>query len=587
MAFDLPYFTIADWHRARSCRTKVYYGQQGYAQTGGVSAYYKLLGEGRYILHKLAQLQFPAGETIVAPTLTEGLAATAAALRRRPVTVFEPVIVANGCLIRPDILHRGEDGWVLGEVRSKSYSSQSPRPFRTKRGDFSSAWRPALESLAFQYWVWSLSQPDRAPIRCGLWLPDRDRPCSVDRLSDRFRLQPGPYQEVPSRLRGVTVEVLAPIPPNLVLTEVDVTAEVTELLPELLPQWQELIATLHQKVRTPLGPHCKNCEFPAGFRECWGELADVRPHVFDLSGSPSALAETVAQGKASAWDIPVETLDERQLLQRQTWQTHQEWRSPQLRPLLQKCPYPLHFIDFETSRWAIPLHAYRPPYEQVAFQWSCHTQTAPDAPLRHQDWLDLENPDPNLGFVRSLREWVGDRGTLIAWGNHENSVLRQLCYQIPDPPLQKWLASIVNFGDRPRPHRPDPTISLRILDLHEIARKHYMHPRLNGKTSLKTMVAAVWQTHPYLQRLPHLQPYVVYQDGELLSPYAALPTPMLEGQPLSIREGEEALLAYQDVLFGQYRDRPAAKAVIGEALRQYCQLDTLAMTVLWHHWLRP
>ncbi|HAN45607.1 MAG TPA: hypothetical protein DCQ32_03540 [Cyanobacteria bacterium UBA8156] len=559
MAFSLPYFTIADWHRARSCRTKVYYGKHGYAQTSGVTAHQKLLGEGRYILHKLAQLRFPDGETIVAPTLAAGLTATAIALTRHPVTLFEPVIVANDCLIRPDILHRVGDGWVLGEVRSKIYSSQGPRPFRNKRGDIGSAWRPALESLAFQHWVWSLHQSDRAPIQCWLWVPDRDRPCSVDRLSDRFRLQPGPYQGVPSRLRGITVELLAPIPPNLVLTEVDVTAEVTALLPELIPQWQELAATRMQKVRTPLGPHCKNCEFPAGFAECWGELAHVQPHVFDLSGQPIALAETLAQGKASAWDLPVDTLDERQLLQCQSWQTGQEWRSPQLRSLLQKCSYPLHFIDFETSRWVIPLHAYRPPYEQVAFQWSCHTQTAPDAPLQHQDWLDLDNPDPNLGFVRSLREWVGDRGTLIAWGNHENSVLRQLCYQIPDPPLQKWLASIVSFGDRPRPHRPDPAISLRILDLHEIARKHYMHPRLNGKTSLKTMVAAVWQTNSYLQVLPHLQPYVAHQDGALLSPYAALPTPEIDGHPLSIREGEEALLAYQDVLFANTAIAPPSK----------------------------
>ncbi|MFQ3679438.1 MAG: hypothetical protein SNJ60_02870, partial [Pseudanabaenaceae cyanobacterium] len=317
MVAALPYFTIADWNRARSCRTKVYYGRHRYAQTNGLTAYQKLLGEGRYILHKLAQLQFPEGETVVAPTLAEGLAATAAALVRNPITLFEPVIVANGCLIRPDILHVAGDCRVLGEVRSKAYSSQSPRPFRNRRGEIGSAWRPALESLAFQRWVWETYQPGLPPIQCRLWVPDRDRPCPVDRLSDRFRLQPGPHQALPSRLQGSVVTVLAPVPPDLVLTEVDVTEEVSELLPELIPQWQELVRTQHQKVITPLGPHCKNCEFPQGFQECWGEKAHVRPHIFDLSGQPSALAETIAQGKASAWDLPVETLDERQLQQLQ------------------------------------------------------------------------------------------------------------------------------------------------------------------------------------------------------------------------------------------------------------------------------
>ncbi|NJK61186.1 MAG: hypothetical protein HC918_14420, partial [Oscillatoriales cyanobacterium SM2_1_8] len=86
---------------------------------------------------------------------------------------------------------------------------------------------------------------------------------------------------------------------------------------------------------------------------------------------------------------------------------------------------------------------------------------------------------------------------------------------------------------------------------------------------------------------PHLQTYVASVHGEIQSPYAVLPTPDLDGKPLAVREGEEALLVYQDAVFGQYRDRPEAKATIAETLRQYCQLDTLAMTVLWQHWLRP
>ncbi|NJK60901.1 MAG: hypothetical protein HC918_12550 [Oscillatoriales cyanobacterium SM2_1_8] len=133
-------------------------------------------------------------------------------------------------------------------------------------------------------------------------VPDRDRPCPVDRLSDRFRLRPGPFQAVPSRMRGILVEALAPIPPNLVLTAVDVTAEVLSLAPELEPQWEALAAAIvaGNKPSAPLGPHCKNCEFPDGFRECWGELATVKPHVFDFGGQPIALAETVAQGKARA-----------------------------------------------------------------------------------------------------------------------------------------------------------------------------------------------------------------------------------------------------------------------------------------------
>jgi len=38
--------------------------------------------------------------------------------------------------------------------------------------------------------------------------------------------------------------------------------------------------------------------------------------------------------------------------------------------------YPLHLIDFETAAVAIPFHAGRRPYEQVAFQFSHHVMEA-------------------------------------------------------------------------------------------------------------------------------------------------------------------------------------------------------------------
>ena len=40
---------------------------------------------------------------------------------------------------------------------------------------------------------------------------------------------------------------------------------------------------------------------------------------------------------------------------------------------MQKWEFPLHFIDFETCMIAIPFHKNRTPYEQIAFQFSCHT----------------------------------------------------------------------------------------------------------------------------------------------------------------------------------------------------------------------
>ena len=62
--------------------------------------------------------------------------------------------------------------------------------------------------------------------------------------------------------------------------------------------------------------------------------------------------------------------------------------------------YPLHFIDFEASRIPVPYLPGMKPYEQVAFQFSCHTLASPDATeLQHVQWLNLNDVYPNDEFV--------------------------------------------------------------------------------------------------------------------------------------------------------------------------------------------
>ena len=83
----------------------------------------------------------------------------------------------------------------------------------------------------------------------------------------------------------------------------------------------------------------------------------------------------------------------------------------------------MHFIDFEAARIAVPHHRGMAPYGQIAFQWSCHSMAAPGAPLVHHEFLDREPSWPNERFARSLRDSIGDRGTLLVWSPFEKSVL--------------------------------------------------------------------------------------------------------------------------------------------------------------------
>jgi hypothetical protein len=126
-----------------------------------------------------------------------------------------------------------------------------------------------------------------------------------------------------------------------------------------------------------------------------------------------------------------------------------EFQDPQLSAELAKVTYPIHFIDFEASRIPVPYLAGMKPYEQVAFQFSCHTLQSPDATeLHHSQWLNLRDVYPNDEFVRELRKVVGETGTVLVWSHYEKSTLRGVRRQLRergvlDPSLAQWFEGLV------------------------------------------------------------------------------------------------------------------------------------------------
>jgi hypothetical protein len=44
--------------------------------------------------------------------------------------------------------------------------------------------------------------------------------------------------------------------------------------------------------------------------------------------------------------------------------------------------------------------------------------------------------------------------------------------------------------------------------------------------------------------------------------------------------------AYFAMVYGVERDDPAIRAQWSELLLEYCKLDTLAMVLIWEHWMR-
>ena len=55
---------------------------------------------------------------------------------------------------------------------------------------------------------------------------------------------------------------------------------------------------------------------------------------------------------------------------------------------------------------------------------------------------------------------------------------------------------------------------------------------------------------------------------------------------LNVADGTGAMQAYTAMLYGAERGDPVIRAAWEALLLRYCKLDTLAMVLIWDHWLR-
>jgi hypothetical protein len=624
------YLTKSDLKTARSCTTKLYYKKLGYPTVDRVDAYTRILADGNFIISKIAHLLYPEGIYISAnlnsdESIASAAQETIAYLQQENVTLFEPVLYASHKLARADILVKQGDRIEIIEIRSKGFDSNAHENlvkyrnlslFRNKRtGHVGGEWRYIIEDVAYQVGILqemlAKHLPDRiAEIAPYLLVPDRAKTTAIDHLASYFQIQrlSTPRNSF-SKMNGIKVDFIGDIQElekDQFLTKVSIETEVAELIEPTIASAQKYLDYLLERsseIFAPISKSCKSCEYRAsdrdprdGFKECWGDLADVENHVLELyqmgriGGHETPLVnEMIQQKQVSMFDVPLEELTDetysyRQLIQIEYTQKNKEWISEHLPQIVQQIEYPIHFIDFETSRMAIPYRAGMRPYEQVAFQWSCHTITEPDADPIQTEWLDLENTFPNFQFAESLMECLGDRGTILTWATHENSVLRDIYYQMQaydyqNPQLQTWLANTAKLGSKGKSY---------LVDMNALTLNHYFHPLMKGRTSLKCVLPAVWKTNPYLHKIPCFQEYYREVDGEILSPYDVLPQLQIGDRIQVVNEGAGAMLAYQDLMYGENRDRgmdnQAVRSQWKELLYQYCRLDTMAMVIIWKHW---
>jgi Domain of unknown function(DUF2779) len=400
--------------------------------------------------------------------------------------------------------------------------------------------------------------------------------------------------------------------------------------------------TLDEKIPAEVTSACGSCEFRAtdedlelgllcGRSTCWSEALGLsaeearKPSVLDVSNFRKK-DEMIRAGTFLMTDLSQSDLNpttdgksglspsERQWKQVEKDQNDDPtaWvdRDALLR-VFSSWTFPLHFIDFETAAPAIPFSHGRFAYEGIAFQFSHHMVHASGRVEHAGEYLDVEpGKFPNYDFLRALRiDLEGDQGTIFRYAAHENTYLNLIYRQLMDDPadiadraeLCTFVRSITHSGsDSVERWEGDRNM----VDMLELVKRFYYDPRTRGSNSLKYVLPAILNRSKVLQDrysrpvygreggIVSLnftdQTWVNVEDGTASNPYDMLPkiSEGLEAGSLDFLSGDDALkdggAAMTAYAWLQYAEMKAEERdAIRRALLKYCELDTLAMVILY------
>jgi CRISPR/Cas system-associated exonuclease Cas4 (RecB family) len=607
----MKYLSKSDFKVAQTCSTKLFYKKHKYPSLKDTNDYLSLLADGGFMIGKLAQLLYPEGKEIIEGRNKQQMAIeqTEKLLEENEnITLFEPIISVNNQLVRIDILEKRANHFNLIEVKSKSYNSKELQSSKIGNDNKKSYWLgaeflPYLEDVAFQKKVVLEKFPD-ATVNAFLLMPDKSKKNMHKKLIKWFVISKKDNNTI-VEFTGTTNDAAKIRASNFMGLEC-VDKEIDSIKNEIAEKSEIYIKSLldNKKIITPISFKCKNCEYRtdselSGFSECWGKLADPSPHILELGqlgnvnrrkGYNNIINNLISEGKVSLNDVPIEAVlgeDKPYQNDRPFFQLTQnkEFLLAEFIEATENIEYPLHFIDFETCQMAVPFHADMRPFQNVIFQWSCHTLHS-NGTIEHFEWLNTKDYFPNIEFAKSLKKCIGITGTVMAWSPYENSQLNavlETLEEIPDfePELKKWLKAII----------VDKTSDdNRILDMHTLALKYYFHPKMGGRTSIKVVLPSVLLSSKSNKIIDWLKQENLFEDSQdlgITDPYELLEKKIIDetsGLLVQVKNGGDAMIAYREMMYGLSRNNKELKNYYNSALKKYCKLDTLAMLIIWEHW---
>lgn len=336
----------------------------------------------------LSQQLFPGGAIVPYEGLShaEQLDMTQSLIRQGLKTIYEATFSHDDVLVKVDILHLGENGWEIYEVKASS----SQKDYH-------------VNDLSVQYYVVA-----------GTGLPVV-RACLVH-INKHY-------------VRNGDIEA------DKLFTMVDLTETAKDKEPFIRKEIEKQRSMLSaDEPVIDIGPHCAEpfaCDFHG---HCWSHIPS--PSVFDYRdvGKPNGF-RLYQQGIVRMEDVPLDSLGWRQKMQLDGV-LHQKNHIDvdAVRNFTDSLWYPLYFMDYETTFMTpIPMFDDTWPYQQVPFQFSMHVIQEPGGELEHHVFLADGATNPQKEFLEKLLAIIPRNACILVWNQgFEIPRLKELAEAFPE-----------------------------------------------------------------------------------------------------------------------------------------------------------
>ena len=302
-----------------------------------------------------------------------------------------------------------------------------------------------------------------------------------------------------------------------VMQQVEIFADIMNAVEGLLDQ--ELAPERNLTLK------CKKCGI---FKDCLG--SGIENHIFLIPRlSQKKFDKLDAEGIYRIQDIPDGfDLTDNQKKVHFAIKNNAPYIDEGLKSELNNIKWPAYYLDFETCITAIPLYADIAPHTQIPTQYSIHKYESIGSETGHFEYIADPAKDCRRELAEKLITDLNSEGSIIVYSSFENTRIKQLIELFPD--LADQLKKVQE----------------RLVDLEKIIKENFIHPKFEGKTSIK-------------KTLPALAPEFTYEGMEIADGFTA-----------------SAYFAY--MAQGKF-DKEKMDSIIGNLL-EYCKLDTLGMVKL-------